>query len=130
MFQDDLLVRSPNGFELTLRGRKILDELEGLLPKMETSGRAHGRSIRCGRRATFAFPALTMFARSCSRVYAGSMRTGATKCTLNSIPGRAASRSWWNTGNWILFSTLMTGFCRALSVGKALSRGLGLRRCA
>jgi DNA-binding transcriptional LysR family regulator len=35
MFQDDLLVRSPNGFELTLRGRKILDELEGLLPRME-----------------------------------------------------------------------------------------------
>lgn len=35
MFQDDLLVRSPNGFELTLRGRKILDELEGLRPRME-----------------------------------------------------------------------------------------------
>jgi DNA-binding transcriptional LysR family regulator len=35
MFQDDLLVRSPRGFELTLRGRKILDELEGLLPRME-----------------------------------------------------------------------------------------------
>ena len=35
MFQDDLLVRSPDGFELTLRGRKILQELEGLLPKME-----------------------------------------------------------------------------------------------
>src|ERR1700742_3844954 len=35
MFQDDLLVRSPNGFELTLRGRKILEELEGLLPKLE-----------------------------------------------------------------------------------------------
>ncbi|MCU1299889.1 MAG: transcriptional regulator, LysR family [Candidatus Sulfotelmatobacter sp.] len=35
MFQDDLLVRSPQGFELTLRGRKILQELEGLLPKME-----------------------------------------------------------------------------------------------
>jgi DNA-binding transcriptional LysR family regulator len=35
LFQDDLLVRSPNGFELTLRGRKILDELEALLPKME-----------------------------------------------------------------------------------------------
>jgi DNA-binding transcriptional LysR family regulator len=34
-FQDDLLVRSPHGFELTLRGRKILQELEGLLPKME-----------------------------------------------------------------------------------------------
>src|SRR5580704_8964370 len=35
MFQDDLLVRSPQGFELTLRGRKILQELEGLLPRME-----------------------------------------------------------------------------------------------
>jgi DNA-binding transcriptional LysR family regulator len=35
LFQDDLLIRSPNGFELTLRGRKILDELEGLVPKME-----------------------------------------------------------------------------------------------
>src|ERR1700732_3847852 len=35
LFQDDLLVRSPNGFELTLRGSKILDELGGLLPKME-----------------------------------------------------------------------------------------------
>ncbi len=35
MFQDHLLVRSPRGFELTLRGRKILQELEGLLPKME-----------------------------------------------------------------------------------------------
>src|SRR6202046_1917818 len=35
MFQDDLLGRSPQGFELTLRGRKILQELEGLLPKME-----------------------------------------------------------------------------------------------
>ena len=35
MFQDALLVRSPHGFELTVRGRKILHELEGLLPKME-----------------------------------------------------------------------------------------------
>jgi DNA-binding transcriptional LysR family regulator len=35
MFQDDLFVRSPQGFELTLRGRKILEELEGLLPRME-----------------------------------------------------------------------------------------------
>ena len=35
MFRDDLLVRSPQGFELTLRGREILDDLEGLLPKME-----------------------------------------------------------------------------------------------
>ncbi|MGA7922291.1 MAG: LysR family transcriptional regulator [Candidatus Acidiferrales bacterium] len=35
MFQDDLVVRSPSGFELTLRGRKILQELEELLPKLE-----------------------------------------------------------------------------------------------
>lgn len=35
MFQDDLLIRSPNGFEPTLGGRKILDELEELLPRME-----------------------------------------------------------------------------------------------
>jgi len=35
LFQDDLLIRSPSGFELTLRGRRILDELEGLVPRME-----------------------------------------------------------------------------------------------
>src|SRR5260370_38730591 len=35
MFEDDLLVRSPHGFELTLRGRKILHELERLPPRME-----------------------------------------------------------------------------------------------
>jgi DNA-binding transcriptional LysR family regulator len=35
MFQDDLLVRSPSGFELTLRGRKILEELGMLLPRVE-----------------------------------------------------------------------------------------------
>ena len=35
VFQEELLVRSRAGFELTPRGREILDELEGLLPKME-----------------------------------------------------------------------------------------------
>jgi DNA-binding transcriptional LysR family regulator len=35
MFQDQLLIRSSSGFELTLRGRKILQELEHLLPKLE-----------------------------------------------------------------------------------------------
>jgi hypothetical protein len=35
MFQDELVVRSPSGFELTLRGRKILQELEQVLPKIE-----------------------------------------------------------------------------------------------
>jgi DNA-binding transcriptional LysR family regulator len=33
--QDDLLVRSSSGFELTLRGQKILQDLEELLPKIE-----------------------------------------------------------------------------------------------
>ena len=33
--QDDLLVRSSSGFELTLRGQKILHDLEELLPKIE-----------------------------------------------------------------------------------------------
>jgi DNA-binding transcriptional LysR family regulator len=54
MFQDDLLVRSPNAFELTLRGRKILDELEELLPKMEHLV-APLPLIRRGRRATSTF---------------------------------------------------------------------------
>jgi DNA-binding transcriptional LysR family regulator len=35
MFQDELVIRSSSGFELTLRGRKILRELEQLLPKLE-----------------------------------------------------------------------------------------------
>ena len=35
MFQDELVVRSSSGFELTLRGRKILQELELLLPRIE-----------------------------------------------------------------------------------------------
>jgi DNA-binding transcriptional LysR family regulator len=35
MFRDELLIRSSFGFELTLRGRKILQELEQLLPRIE-----------------------------------------------------------------------------------------------
>ena len=35
MLQDELVVRSSSGFELTLRGRKVLQELEQLLPKIE-----------------------------------------------------------------------------------------------
>jgi DNA-binding transcriptional LysR family regulator len=35
VFQDDLLVRSPAGFEPTPHGRRILRELDVLLPKME-----------------------------------------------------------------------------------------------
>src|SRR5438309_8183684 len=35
MFGDELLVRAPSGFELTLRGREILRELDGMLPVVE-----------------------------------------------------------------------------------------------
>src|ERR1700692_3152838 len=35
MFGDDLLVRAPGGFELTLRGREILRELDRMLPVVE-----------------------------------------------------------------------------------------------
>src|ERR1700740_3093955 len=35
MFQDELVIRSSSGFELTLRGRRILQELEQLLPKID-----------------------------------------------------------------------------------------------
>jgi DNA-binding transcriptional LysR family regulator len=35
MFEDELLIRSSSGLELTLRGRKILEEIEQLLPKIE-----------------------------------------------------------------------------------------------
>ena len=92
MFQDDLLLRSPHGFELTLRGRKILQELEGLLPRMEnlvtpnlfdaTREKSHFRISGPDNVCTVVVPAC-----------AGSMQTGATKCSLNSFPGRAASRN-------------------------------------
>jgi DNA-binding transcriptional LysR family regulator len=35
MFHDDLLIRAPDGFEFTVRGREILKELENLLPRVE-----------------------------------------------------------------------------------------------
>jgi DNA-binding transcriptional LysR family regulator len=59
--QDELLVRSSSGFELTLRGRKILQELEQLLPKMESLVMPNV-SIREGNAAIFASPAQTMCA--------------------------------------------------------------------
>jgi DNA-binding transcriptional LysR family regulator len=92
MFQDDLLLRSPHGFELTLRGRKILQELEGLLPRMENLVTPNLFDPP-RRKATSAFPALTTSARLWSPACAGSMQMDATKCSLNSFPGRAASRS-------------------------------------
>jgi DNA-binding transcriptional LysR family regulator len=85
MFQDDLLLRSPHGFELTLRGRKILQELEGLLPRME--------NLVTPNVFDSAFQALTTSARLWSPACAGRMQTDATKCSLNSFPGKAASRN-------------------------------------
>ena len=92
MFQDDLLVRSPHGLELTLRGRKILDELEGLLPRVESLVAPDLFDPR-ERRATSASQAQIMFVRSCSRACAGSTRTDAIKYGLNSGPGGAASQN-------------------------------------
>ena len=93
MFQDDLLLRSPHGLELTLRGRKILEELEGLLPRMEnlvtpnlfdpTREKSHFRISGPDNVCTVVLPRLCL----------GNMRMDATKCSLNSFPGRAASRN-------------------------------------
>jgi DNA-binding transcriptional LysR family regulator len=35
MFQDDLLVRAPTGYELTPRGQRLLQELESVLPRLD-----------------------------------------------------------------------------------------------
>jgi DNA-binding transcriptional LysR family regulator len=69
MFQYDLLVRSPSGFELTLQGHKILNELEGLLPKMEHLV-APAAFDPERRRATSALLVPTTFAQSWCRIYA------------------------------------------------------------
>ena len=89
MFQDALLVRSPHGFELTVRGRKILHELEGLLPKMEhlvepklfdpMHEKSHFR--------------ISGPDNACFRAYAANMQTDVIKCSFNFFRGRAASRS-------------------------------------
>jgi DNA-binding transcriptional LysR family regulator len=92
MFQDDLLVRSPQGFELNLRGRKILQELEGLVPKMENLV-TPSLFDPMREKSHFAFPVLTMSAPLCSAACAGNMRMDATKCRLNFFHGRMASRN-------------------------------------
>jgi hypothetical protein len=99
------------GFELTLRGRKILDELEGLLPKMErlvataafdpVLEKSLFRISGPGNVCTVVLP------RLCHE-YAD----GRCQVNLSSTLGRAASRSRWSTGIWILYSTLMMGSCR------------------
>jgi DNA-binding transcriptional LysR family regulator len=102
LFQDDLLVRSPAGFEPTLRGRKILDELEGLLPKMErlVAPTAFDPSLEKSRfRISGPDNVCTVVLPHLCREYAD----GRHQVNFDSTRGRAASRSCWNTGNWIFF---------------------------
>lgn len=35
MFQDDLLIRGPDGYEPTVRGERLLEELTGILPRLD-----------------------------------------------------------------------------------------------
>src|SRR4029077_11031944 len=110
LFQDDLLVRSPTGFELTLRGRKILDELEGLPPKMErlVAPAAFDPVLEKSRfRISGPDNVCTVVLPRLCREYAD----GRYQVNFESL-GRAALRSWWSTGIWILCSTLITGSCR------------------
>jgi DNA-binding transcriptional LysR family regulator len=92
MFQDDLLVRSPNGFELTLRGRKILDELEGLLPRMENLV-APALFDPTQEKSHFRISGRITSVQSSFLACAGSTRTEAIKCSLSFFLGRVASRS-------------------------------------
>jgi len=120
MFQDDLLVRSPQGFELTLRGRKILQELEGLVPKMENlvtpslfdpmREKSHFRVSGPDNVCT---------------VCADNMRMDATNCSLNFFHGRVASRNWWSTGKSILFYTSMTDSCHLIFSRKGCIAKIG-----
>ena len=92
MFQDDLLVRSPHGFELTLRGRKILEELEGLLPRMEnlvTPNLFDPAREKSHFRISGPDNVCTVVAPRLCRQYAN----GRYQCSLNSFPGRVASRN-------------------------------------
>src|SRR6266850_1041701 len=81
--------------------------------------------IPCSRKAISAFQVRIMYVQSCSRACAGSTRTGAIKCSLNSGPGGAASQNLWNTGSLILFSTSMTGSCRRIFSRQGSTRRIG-----
>jgi hypothetical protein len=111
MFQDDLLVRSPLGFELTLRGRKILHGLESLLPKMEhlivptlfdpVREKSHFRISGPDNVCTVLIPRLC-------RKYANAHY----QVQFEFFHGKTTSRTFWTTGSSILYSALMTGSCR------------------
>ena len=92
MFQDALLVRSPHGLELTLRGRKILHELESLLPKMELLV-APNLFDPMREKSHFRISGPDNVCTACFRAYAGNTQTDVTKCSLNFTHGKAASPS-------------------------------------
>src|SRR6202044_916723 len=110
MFQDDLLVRSPNGLELTLRGRKILDELEDLLPKMEhlvaptafdpVHEKSHFRISGPDNVCSVVLPRLC-------RQYAN----GRYQVHFEFHPWQSGIAELIEHGQLDLFSTLMTGSC-------------------
>jgi len=111
MFGDALLVRSPHGFELTVRGRKILHELESLLPKMEhlvapnpfdpIHEKSHFRISGPDNVCTVVLP------RLCRR-YAN----GRYQVQFEFLPWQSGIAELVEHGNSILFSTLMTGSFR------------------
>ena len=111
---------------LTLRGRKILDELEELLPRMENLVEPALFDPKREKSHFRISQARITFVQSCFRLCAGSTRPGATKSTLNSGPGgSAASQNSWSTGSLILFSTLMTGSCRRIFSRRGSTRRIG-----
>ena len=124
MFQDDLLVRSPRGFELTLRGRKILDELERLLPKMENlvapslfdPGRekSHFRISGPDNVCTVVLPPL------CRR-YAN----GRYQVHFEFWPWQSGIAELVEHGQLDLVSTLMTGSCHRTFSRKGSTRRIG-----
>ena len=71
MFEDERVIRSSSGFELTLRGRKILRELEQVLPK---GWLCQASSIQKGSGAISAFLGRTMFAWRCYCTCAAAIR--------------------------------------------------------
>jgi DNA-binding transcriptional LysR family regulator len=111
MFQDDLLVRSPHGFELTLRGRKILEELEGLLPKMEhlvapslfdpVREKSHFRISGPDNVCTVVVP------RLCQQYVNGRYQV-----QFEFLPWQSGIAELVEHGNSILFYTLMTDSSR------------------
>src|ERR1700745_2900285 len=67
--------------------------------------------FNAGEEPLSSFQALITSAQLFSPACCGSMQRGATKCSLNSFPGRAASRNQWGTDKSNLCCTSMTDSC-------------------